>query len=259
MLYISKAFDFDFTSDETEFIKRLDSKRDFLLNVTPNGAVVPKKEYQLEFNLVLRSWSKIVKEMTSGNPYLLNKIRLTPNVRIKFGQELEANHGRPLNTSIPHSDAWIDGPWGIICFTPLLGDVENNNLYHYKPKDIDQFDDSWLSLSKSFGEMQWVLDYYEQSDEITPQKGKVHLVDYALIHETHRNPNCGTRISIDTNIYVGDHDAHQDRLEEYIDEIKIVGEDLFISTSRSVYESANYEKKTSFSHYTSGTLKINDL
>jgi len=258
MLYISKAFDFEFTADETEFINRLDSKRYFKDNVTPNGAVVPKKEYQLEFNMVLRAWSKLVQNMISGQPSLLNKIRMTPNVRIKFGVELEENYGRPLNTSIPHSDAWIDGPWGIICFTPLLGDVENNNLYHYKPKNPDQFNDDWLALSPTFGDMQWVLEYYEQSDEITPVKGKIHLVDYALIHETHRNENCGTRISIDTTIYVGDYDIHEDRQSEYLDEMKIFGEDLFITTNRSVHENQIVDKKTSFSHYTSGTLKIHN-
>ena len=259
MLYISKAFAFEFTADETEFIKRLDEKRSYLVNVTPNGAVVPKKEYQLEFNLVLRAWSKLVREMISGKPELLNKIRMTPNVRIKFGVELEENYGRPLNTSIPHSDAWIDGPWGVICFTPLLGDVENNNLYHYKPKNTDNFDDSWLALSPAFQDMQWVLEHYEQSDEITPIKGKVHLVDYALIHETHRKPNCGTRISIDTTIYIGDYDVHEDRKSEYVDEMKIFGEDLFISTSRSVNEEKILDKKTSFSHYTSGTLNVHNL
>ena len=258
MLYISKAFDFEFTSDEVEFIKKLDDKRYLKDNITPNGAVVPKKEYQLEFNMVLRSWSKIVQNMISGNPNLLNKIRITPNVRIKFGVELEENHGRPLNTSIPHSDAWIDGPWGIICFTPLLGDVENNNLYHYKPKNLDQFNDDWLALSPAFDDMQWVLEYYEQSDEITPVKGKIHLVDYALIHETHRNDNCGTRISIDTTVYVGNYDIHRDRQSEYLDEMKIFGEDLFITTSRSVYENQIVDKKTSYSHYTAGTLKIHN-
>lgn len=258
MLYISKAFDFEFTSDEPEFMKRLDNKRHFKDNITPNGAVVPKKEYQIEFNMVLRSWSKLVQNMISGNPSLLNKIRMTPNVRIKFGVELEENYGRPLNTSIPHSDAWIDGPWGIICYTPLLGDVANNNLYHYKPKNVEEFSDDWLALSPTFGDMQWTLEYYEQSDEITPIKGKVHLVDYALIHGTHRNENCGTRISIDTTIYVGDYDVHQDRQSEYIDEMKIFGEDVFITTNRSIYEDQIFDKKTSFSHYTSGTLKIHN-
>lgn len=259
MLYISKAFSFEFTPDESEFIKRLDQKRSDKTNVTPNGAVVPKKEYQIEFNMVLRAWSKLVKNMISGKPELLNKIRMTPNVRIKFGVELEENFGRPLNTSIPHSDAWIDGPWGIICFTPLLGDVENNNLYHYKPKNVNNFSDDWLALSPSFQDMQWTLEFYEQSDEITPVKGKVHLVDYALIHETHRNPNCGTRISIDTTIYVGEYDVHEDRQSEYIDEMKIFGEDLFISTNRSIYDDKVLDKKTSYSHYTSGTLQVHSF
>ena len=47
MLYISKAFYFDFTTEEDEFVRRLDESRQIRDNVTPNGGVVPKKEYQL--------------------------------------------------------------------------------------------------------------------------------------------------------------------------------------------------------------------
>jgi hypothetical protein len=31
------------------------------LNITPNGAIVPKREFHLEYNLVLRSWCDLVR------------------------------------------------------------------------------------------------------------------------------------------------------------------------------------------------------
>ena len=80
MLYISKALYFDFTTDEAEFMRRLDSNRNVRDNVTPNGGVVPKKEYQLEYNMVLRSWSKIVKNMISNDSRRLKKFRMTPYI-----------------------------------------------------------------------------------------------------------------------------------------------------------------------------------
>ena len=49
-IYVAKALNFEYTSDETEFMKRLDANRDNRTNVTPNGGVVPKKEYALEYN-----------------------------------------------------------------------------------------------------------------------------------------------------------------------------------------------------------------
>ena len=259
MLYISKAFYFDFTTDEELFIQRLDDSRKNRDNVTPNGGVVPKKEYQLEYNMVLRSWSKLVKNMISNKPSLLKKFRMTPNIRIKFGTELEENLDRPLTTSWPHPDAWVEGPWGMNCYVPLLGDVKNNNLIFWKPKDIDNFNDDVLNTASTYEEMQWTLDDYVLSKDLNPIKEKVHISDYALIHATNREKNCGTRISIDTTVFVGDHDVHEDRKIEYLDDVEIIGENIFVSTIRSVNDKLVVDKQSTFSHYTTGTLKVNNV
>ena len=259
MLYISKAFRFEFTSDESLFISRLDECRSIRDNITPNGAIVPKKEYQLEYNMVLRSWSKIVKDLTKSNTKLLKKFRMTPNIRVKFGNELEENIGRSLNTSYPHSDAWVEGPWGMNCYTPLLGDVENNNLIFWIPKNENEFQDDFLETASTYEEMQWTLEHYRISSDLNPQKGKVNISDYALIHATNREPNCGTRVSIDTTIFVGDHDVHMDRESEYSDDIKIIGEEVIVSSKRSIYEDNIVDKKSTFSHYTTGTLTFHNL
>jgi len=259
MLYISKAFYFDFTTDEELFIQRLDESRKNRDNVTPNGGVVPKKEYQLEYNMVLRSWSRLVKNMISNKPSLLKKFRMTPNIRIKFGTELEENLDRPLTTSWPHSDAWVEGPWGMNCYVPLLGDVKNNNLIFWKPKDIDNFNDDVLNTASTYEEMQWALDDYVLSKDLNPIKEKVHISDYALIHATNREKNCGTRISIDTTVFVGNHDVHEDRKIEYLDDVEIIGENIFVSTIRSVNDELVVDKQSTFSHYTTGTLKVNNV
>ena len=259
MLYISKALYFEFTFDESEFIKRLDESRSVRDNVTPNGGVVPKKEYQLEYNMVLRSWSKIVDNMIGRDKNLLRKFRITPNIRIKFGKELEENLERPLTTSWPHSDAWVEGPWGMNCYTPLLGDIENNNLIFWTPKDVDNFNDDALNTASTYEEMQWVLDEYELDKSIKQIKGKVHISDYALVHATNREENCGTRVSIDTTVFVGDYNVHKDRDIEYLNDVKIIGEEVFVSTNRSTLDENIVEKQTTFSHYTTGTLTVHNI
>lgn len=252
-LYISKALRFDYTEDEQIFMKMLDEKRDFRLNITPNGGVVPKKEYSIEYNLFIRSWCNVVREMTSGQPDYLRKFRLTPNIRIKFKEEIEENVGRGLDTALPHSDAWVEGPWGMNCHVPVFGDTQNNYLHFYKLKDENQFQDNFLETSAEYTDMQWVVDYYED-DKLVPKRGYVNVSDYALIHKTKRNPGAGTRVFIDTTIFAGDHDVHPDRRTEYMDVIPRVGEDLFISCQ--VSEKQQFlDKKTVFSHYTNGTLK----
>jgi hypothetical protein len=196
--------------------------------------------------------------MIKNDPKLLKKFRITPNIRIKFGIELEENKDRVLSTSWPHSDAWVEGPWGMNCYTPLLGDVENNNLIFWKPKDEENFNDDCLKTAATYEEMQWVLDEYELDNELSPLKGKVHISDYALIHATDRKEQCGTRVSMDTTVFVGDHEVHTDRESEYLDEVKIIGVDKLISTTRSLTEDLIVDKKSTFSHYTSGTLRMHD-
>ena len=57
---------------------------------------------------------------------------MTPNIRVKFGSELKDNINRGLNTSHPHSDAWVEGPWGMNCFFPIIGDYKRNNLISFQ-------------------------------------------------------------------------------------------------------------------------------
>lgn len=252
-IYIAKALHFEYTEDEELFIQRLDWHRSDRTNVTPNGGVVPKKEYALEYNAFIKSWCDLVRTFISPNPSYLKKFRLTPNIRIKFGEELQDNVGRGLDTALPHSDAWVEGPWGMNCHMPIFGDTQNNYLHFYKLKNESDFEDRFLETSAEYTDMQWTVDYYED-DTVIPEVGYLNVSDYALIHKTLRKPGAGTRVSIDTTIFAGDHDVHPDREVEYLSDIPRIGEDLFIACNRSEKEPP-HQKNTVFSHYTSGTLK----
>ena len=87
------------------------------------------------------------------------------------------------------------------------------------------------------------------------QKGFGNISDYAAIHNTNRQNKCGTRVSIDTTIFVGKYEPHKDRIREYTKKIPQIGLDEFVDSGQ--YESSKYAKKVStFSHYTSSVLKI---
>ena len=118
--YICKAININYEDDDYTFLKKVDLSRKKLTNITPNGGVVPKREFHLEYNIVLREWSKIVKNFSKNNKKLLKKFTTTPNIRIKFGKELKKNKKRALSTSLPHSDSWVEGPWGMNCFFPII-------------------------------------------------------------------------------------------------------------------------------------------
>ena len=70
-LYISKALHIKFNENDKIFIKSIDKGRRNRTNVTPNGAVVPKREFNLEYNFVLKSWCQLVRQIISNNPKLL--------------------------------------------------------------------------------------------------------------------------------------------------------------------------------------------
>ena len=252
-IYIARALHFEYTENESEFIQRLDSHRKDRVNVTPNGGVVPKKEYALEYNAFIRSWCNLVKDLIKNDPGYLKKFRLTPNIRIKYSQELEDNIGRGLDTALPHSDAWVEGPWGMNCHMPIFGDTDHNYLHFYKLKNESEFNDNFLETSAEYTDMQWTVDYYED-DDLVPEKGYINISDYALIHKTKRLFGAGSRVSIDTTIFAGDHDVHPDRKTEYLDYIPKIGEEIFIACNVSENDPP-HQKNTVFSHYTSGTLK----
>ncbi len=253
-LYISKAMHFKFDSNEKKLVKLINKNKNNRLNITPNGGVVPKKEYQMEYNLVLKTWCDVVSSMIMPKPKLLNLFRLTPNIRIKFGNEIRENKNRKLNTAIPHSDAWVEGPFGLNCHLPIFGDTERNFLQFFKLKDEKKFKESFLNNSVTYDDMSWVLDFYKVDNKFKPKKGYIYISDYALIHNTKRTANSGLRVSIDTTINSGNHKVHKDRQAEYLKLIPSIGNDIFVKTNRSEKDIIN-KKKTTYSHYTTGNLE----
>ncbi len=253
-LYISKALNITYEKDDKLFIKNIDKARKNRTNITPNGAVVPKREYHLEYNIVIRNWCELVRRIIEPSPKLLKLFRITPNIRIKFGDELKDNKNRGLSTSLPHSDAWVEGPWGMNCFIPFFGDIKNNNLKYYEPKK-GNFKDEFLRTSSTYKRMQWVMNSYKPIKNFYPKSGYVNISDYASVHNTERKKNCGTRVSIDTTFFVGNYLPHRDRLKEYTKTIPDIGITKFIDSGQ--YQSKKFVKKIStFSHYTSKVLRL---
>ena len=251
-LYVSRALNFSFEENDDDFLKKINKARENRKNVTPNGAVVPKKEFQLEYNIILRDWSITIKNMIKKDKKLLSIFRITPNIRVKYGKELEDNIGRPLNTAVPHSDAWLEGPWGLNCYFPILGDCENNTLVYYQPKK-GEFDEKMMSSSTSYENMNWVMKHYEKIDFV-PKKGNIYFSDYAMVHNTFRSKNCDTRLSMDTTLYLGKHKPNPDRESEYREGIPDFGITTLIDPGQ--YENEKFaEKKSANSHYTSKVLK----
>ena len=74
-LVVSKALDIKF-SDEEEFMFQVQKNKSNRTNITPNGAVVPKREYQLEYNLFIRAWCELIRGLSKDKPNLSCSARL---------------------------------------------------------------------------------------------------------------------------------------------------------------------------------------
>lgn len=259
MIYISKAFDFTLDSfRETDFMVKLENSKEYDINITPNGAVVPKKEFILEYNIFLREWFECFRPIFLSSEGFINRVRLTPNLRIKFADDPVKNARRPLNTSLPHSDAWLEGPYSYNCHVPLFGDFENNYLKFFVLKDPNFFREEFLANAATYNEMQWVMEYYVDA-KFKPVPDAINISDYALLHKTHRNPGSKTRISIDTTVVTDTFPVHPDRECEYSDQIPQLGIDQFVITTKSTTDTFYTQKLSTFSHYTTGAIQFKKL
>ena len=126
-------------------------------------------------------------------------------------------------------------------------------MIYYEPKYL--FDEKFLKISPTYTKMQWVTKYYKSIKKLNPKPGVVYISDYASIHKTYRKKNCDTRVSIDTTLFVGNHQPHKDRKNEYRNTIPNVGLSEFADAGQ--YETDKPANKISiYSHYTSKVLKM---
>jgi len=247
MLFVSRAINVQFKNEES-FIKDINNNMIDLTNITPNGGVVPKKEYQLEYNLVLKSWHDIFENLSLKDSNIIHRIRSTPSIRIKIKDELKENVSRPLRTNLPHSDAWVDGRWGLNIHIPLLGDTENNRLRYFDLIDEDFFKAEMLQTSNSFENMQHYLKFFKVNETLKAEKGTINISDYLLIHQTWKvSNNCGARVSIDSSIIIGNHPEKDDHTE-YVKELPEFGIDTFCHCPLSITTKIS-DKTSKDKHY----------
>ena len=231
LVYCSAALDVA-ASDADSLMQAIDDQMFSKNNVTPNGGIVPKNEYQFEYNLVLKSWSEIF-HFLNKDFKVFSKVRIFPSVRLKEGKKDLTNQARPFRTELPHSDSWVDGYWGLNIHMPFFGDFKNNCLQYFYLNDDSLFSSEMLGPSKSFEEMQWVLDKCKVVDGMQAPPNHLCVSDYLLLHNTKRADNAKSRISLDSSCVIGNH-SYKDDDDEFVNEIPRFGvENMYLTTTKS--------------------------
>jgi hypothetical protein len=195
LLYLSKCLPGSpVVLDEAEVLAALSEHRDAVPNITPNGLVVPKRHTILEFNALARAFADVAAELDLAD--LVTAWHVPMNLRIKFPAVDATNRGRPHQTELPHSDAWVGtASDSVLVHVPLFGDLERNHLAFYEPPA--EFAEGWLAPLATYAEGQEYTRRYRRLGPLG-RAGQMVLADFAVLHESARLPDAGPRISIDT-------------------------------------------------------------
>ena len=149
-----------------------------------NGAIYPKDETQLIYNIIV---SYIFKSLTKILPFIDSVTY--PTVRFKTNKKSLNS----FSTHKLHSDAWSSGSVSdaVISF-PILGDIKNNSVDFYETKEVHK---------KFFREM----TTYERTSELYGNIKKIYsmkknfwiIFDHSILHKTNSSSTSKPRVSID--------------------------------------------------------------
>ena len=219
-------------------------------HVTPNGILVPKRNTILEYNLVVRAFAALMKYYGFG--HLVQSWHVPLNVRFKSSYIIPGNLDRARPTEFAHSDAWAgESSESVTVHIPLFGDLEHNYLKLYTPDD--SFEEGWLKPLPTYKAADPLLSHYKALEE-RPRAGTVVFADFATLHGSEREMNCGPRVTIDTAfilkkpVMVGR--AHSDRVGERArpEVLEGIGENYLFYFPNTVEEWV--ENKSGFKHPT---------
>jgi len=228
-------------------------------NITPNGALVPKSEYEVEYNEALSAYYSIISDIFEDKS-LFCKLHFPVNFRLKTGIPDPRNENRGLNTAIPHSDAWVgEESDGFNFYLPVLGDISRNRLRYYEIEEAELFGEDWLSPVASYNDHLEVIKQYRPNDSIIPKPGFLYISDFSIIHQTFLDTGAGNRISCDSGYWITDRitevQDHEDRRNEYIFSIPQIPETHWVDCLVSE-NSPHGSKPSHFSHYTKSSIRL---
>ena len=203
------------------------SKKFNLLNMTPNGKLVPKRELESEYNNILIHFREIFESMN-----LSNEIShfIIPAIRYKESNIDILNSNRSSRSELPHSDSWAG--WGentLLVNIPISGDIKNNKVVYYDlPNDIGQD----LIEKRSFDEGGKYVERCKKLN-LPYEFGNIYICDISVIHETSRFLNSKARLSIDIPIQFKYHKNIQHNVSKpdliTADEMKLLGQNFKLS------------------------------
>lgn len=164
-------------------------------NKTPNGILLPKAEFDREFNDLHRAFASWLKSL--GVDDLISQVFCPLTVRIVRGTVPPEVEARPYSSTKLHTDLWAGDPADTVAMLlPIAGDIERTTVEFFHPPD--DFEEKYLK----------VLDGYDAAKELAgrcrpypavPRLGCAYFFDALVLHQTVRRQG-GVRISLDCRL-----------------------------------------------------------
>jgi hypothetical protein len=112
----------------------LERNVDQLANRTPNGILMPKREFEDEFGGLHSSVASYVR--TLGIDDLIYGISCPIVVRLVVGTSDPRVEARPYASSKVHMDTWAGDPGDeVVASMPMLGDIERTTVEYFQPPE----------------------------------------------------------------------------------------------------------------------------
>ena len=250
--------------DEGELLSELRARKDSAVNITPNGLVVPKRDFVMPFNAMQKAVALAFRSF--GVNDLVESIHIPISLRIADGMVNQARDVRPYATNKMHSDVWAGEPLdAVVVHIPLFGDAENVGVEFCE-----------MDRQKEMQLMRVLSDYTEGAAEAGELKrydavmklGHAYFADARLLHGTlRRAPNL--RVSIDFRFRMRSSGPYREaaerilsagRMENYVtlsDFFKIGSETLMIFEESCEEARTRYQSATTQTRYATTQRLIN--
>lgn len=179
--------------EEERLLQRLNERKHELVNLTPNGALYPKREHILEFN----GFHKAVCDALA--PFRLEELISSGFLPIRFrvaDATLDlANSGRVYPISSWHIEPWVGEPAdAVVIALPIFGDISNITIQFAEMPVADE--GPYSRVLGNYDEARDLLTRLSPYDAAL-ELGSMYVYDARLVHRHHRRARQGIRISAD--------------------------------------------------------------
>ncbi len=194
--YLSRILDESSINSEDGLLKVFKENKKKVLNITPTGMILPKRDTSLEYNLLLRSWYNAIKNLRISE--YLNDCHTPAHLRVKWSLPIQKDLDRPRHAPEEmHFDSWSGySSQGLTFLLGVLGDTSRNRIRFFEPNE--NYDENWLRKDGKPNNKKLEESY--KPIDAKPKYGQIAILDTCTLHQTFRENESDIRFSID-NIF----------------------------------------------------------